>query len=79
MNNGKPEVPMKKMPNELKDARTGRGGIDFGSVSKEKALLASWLVKTSERFALSSSPAGGRGHEAGSWETIAREKRERFT
>jgi hypothetical protein len=51
----------------------------FGSVSKEKALLASWFVKTSERFALSSSAAGVRGHEAGRWETIPREKREMFT
>jgi hypothetical protein len=76
MSNGKPEVSMKKMP---EDASTGRGGIGFGSVSKEQALLASWLVKTSGRFALSSSPAGGRGHEAGRWETIPREKREMFT
>ncbi len=70
---------MKKMPNELKDASTGRGGTGFGEVSKEKALRASWLVKTRERFALTSSSAGLRGHEAGSWETIPREKREMFT
>ncbi len=76
MNNGKPELSMKKMPN---DASTGRGGTGFGSVSKEKAHLASWLVKTSERFALSSSSAGLRGQEAGRWETIPREKREMFT
>jgi hypothetical protein len=37
MNNGKPELSMKKMPNEIKDASTGRGGTGFGSVSKEKA------------------------------------------
>jgi hypothetical protein len=79
MNNGKPELSMKKMPNEIKDASTGRGGTGFGSVRKEKALLASWLVKTSERFALSSSSAGVRGHEAGSWETIPRWKREILT
>ncbi len=70
---------MKKMPNEIKGASAGRGGTGFGSVSKGKALRACWLVKTSERFVLSSSSAGVKGHEAGGWETIAREKRERFT